>query len=134
MRVPMDNRLTNINVMLTKMGLAECVDKAIYDGEGTAESAAPIVLDRPLIAPNPAVPKAAMSRYALQQHAAPEQIKLLRDVCSVLGQPNKAHSERPHSSVVCRVTCALSPYEIWLQDIVDVDAWYQRFQNELAEK
>ena len=135
----MDNSLTNINVMLTKMGLADCTDKAIYDGEGTAMTTTKstsnlVVLDNPKPSVQVNVPKNAVSRYFQQMLNNSEEAKLERDVRSVLGQPNKKLNQRPANSVMCCVTEAISPSEIWVQDIVDADRWYQWFQDELFKK
>lgn len=135
----MGENLTNINVMLIKMGLADCTEKGIYDGEGTAMTTTKstsnlVVFDQPQPQVNISMPKNAVSRHFQQSQKKPETVKLERDVRSVLGQPNKTLNHRPANSVMCRVTAAISPSEIWLQDTVDADKWYQWFQIELSKK
>lgn len=133
-----NNNLTNINVMLTKVGLADCIDKGIYDGEGTAMTTAKsttnlVVFDTPQPSVKVTMPKNAQSRLFQTSLKKTEEAKLERDVRSVLSQ-SKTLNERPANSVMCRVTMAISPSEIWLQDSVDAERWYQWFQEELAKK
>ena len=41
LRCPYEGRLTNLNVILTKLGYAECVDMSIYEGESEQQPTAP---------------------------------------------------------------------------------------------
>lgn len=135
----MGEKLTNINAMLVKMGLAYCTDEKIYHGEGsgmttTTSMTSLEVCDQPQPAVSVNMPKNAISRQFQQSQKRPERTKLERDVRRVLGQPNKTLNHRPENSVMCRVTTAISPSEIWLQDIVDANEWYRWFQDQLAKR
>lgn len=169
MRFPIEKKLTNINVLLTKMGLAECTaeaDTSIYDGEDIMTAAASVVTSLKKTAADVAVTgvsgkqtatvvvKKSPSSVSGAEGAAAAaansskspalhhcqvrtrehlSFKLEKDVGDIINQPKKTLKQRPSNSLVCKVTCAISPDEIWLQDVVDAQEWYQKFQNELAD-
>lgn len=171
MRFPIEKKLTNINVLLTKMGLAECTAEAgtsIYDGEDIMTAAASAVTSLKksaadvtvtgvsgkqtatvVVKKSPSSVSGAESAAAAAANSSKspamalhhcqvrtrEQLsfKLEKDVGDIINQPKKTLKQRPSNSLVCKVTCAISPGEIWLQDVVDAQEWYQKFQNELAD-
>jgi hypothetical protein len=103
MRYAIDGRITNINVMLTKLGLAESTDMSIFDGEKEQKEEKCHILKK-------------LPPQTLLEKETKEIIKSL--------DPIKIHKTTPDGSVLCFVTNAVSPSEIWVQDIVDSDSCY----------
>ncbi len=117
-RCIVDGKLTNLNVMLTKLGLAECVNMAIFDGE-KSESPKPVEK----------LNEVKMLPSRVQPSEMDKEVKKLTELC-----PNKLITDKPKNMVMCKVTNAVSPNEIWLIDIVDSSQCYEAFQQLLAKK
>lgn len=111
-RYPIDGKLTNLNVLFTKRGLATCINHSIFDGEKE-------------------IPKESKSNVIKKK---PLPTKLEMEVKELSDMPNKVIKVLHDNKVLCKVTNAISPDEIWVQDVVDSNSCYDEFQNELLEK
>jgi hypothetical protein len=106
MRFFVQNKLTNINVILTKLDYAKCSDLSIFDGEQDKISDKKNKFE---------VLKKTPSKTLLEI----ETNELIQSL-----QINKILKSKPHNCVSCKVTNAISPCEIWLQDIVDCENYF----------
>lgn len=100
--------------MLTKLGLAKCTNLSIFDGE-----------------------KEQLKNNIGEKHLlkrAPVQTNLEKITKEIKQMPNKVVSTIPNNTVLCKVTNALSPSEIWVQDVVDSNSLFEQFQTTLTEK
>lgn len=132
-------KITNINVMLVKMGFAECTNMAIFDGE---TDTLPVELnmedeEQQRVGKNgddldftPRKTKRA-ANYAAQQ----TYNRLNVEIDNMIGKvETKLIHTKPGRCVMCRVTCASSPAEIWFQDVVESKEFYPDWQEKLKEK
>lgn len=95
--------------MLTKLGYAECVNLSIFDGEKEQlKSEAKII-----------IPK---------KEAQPTRLD--NEIREISNMPNKVIKSKPSGSILCKVTNAVSPSEIWLQDIVDSDNCFPFYKSD----
>lgn len=115
LRCQVGSRLINLNVMLTKFGMAECTDMSIYDGE--VDQSVPTVSQFDKIWANKMV-----------------ETRLEKELKEIMTYPNKIIKGRPKDTVLCKVTNTSSPYEIWVQDIVDANETYDQFQTLLGTR
>ncbi|CAF0720767.1 unnamed protein product [Brachionus calyciflorus] len=111
-RFNQENKWTNLNVYLTKMNMAECTDLAIYDGENLQEN--------------------SKEKHMLKR--APVLTKLDKLAIDTKCFQNKVINSKPEKSILCKVTNAMSPDEIWLQDVVDSDGLYEQLHQNLNKK
>ena len=140
LRCPYEGRLTNINVILTKLGYAECVTMRIYEGESEQQPAAcesnALLLPPSMSASSSSVASADANSVAssttpklpsfLMKALKPTEIELEVQELVKDFMPSKVKSTPPANSVKCRVTNVVSPSEIWLQDLVDADKCYEQ--------
>jgi hypothetical protein len=84
--------------MLTKLGYADCVNFSIFEGEKEQQ-------------------KLEKAGGVVMVKKTPPVTKLEKELKEIL--PNKISKDKPQNTVYCKVTNAISPYEIWVQDIVD---------------
>ena len=86
--------------MLTKLGFAETVKGVIFEGEKE---------------------KHKIEKYdsVFMVKKTPLETKLEKELKELL--PKKISKDKPQNTVYCKVTNAISPYEIWVQDIFDSD-------------
>jgi hypothetical protein len=107
MRFFIQNSLTNINLILTKLDYAICTNLSIFDEEKEKikEQNNPFELL-----------KKTPSKTILEI----ETNELIQSL-----HINKIFKSKPHNSVLCKVTNAISPSEIWVQDIVDCESFYE---------
>ncbi len=103
--------------MLTKLGMAESTSMTVFDGEK---------MESPK--PTENFNQCKMLPPRLQPTKMDKEIKDLSDL------PNKVIKNKPKNSVMCKVTNAISPNEIWLIDIVDSSQCYDAFQILLSKK
>jgi hypothetical protein len=97
-----------MNVMLTKLGYAKATNFCIFDGE-----------------------KESTRRDESMLHIikkTPTPSKLEREINEMIKLPNKIQKTKPSGTVRCKVTNALSPNEIWVQDVVDADSCYEKYK------
>lgn len=111
LRYKMDDKLENLNVMLTKMGYAQCTNLSIYDGEKEL----PKVKDKHIL------------------KRAPKMTKLEKSALKVASYSAKVQNSKPDNAVLCKVISADSPDEIWVQDVVDSDQIYDIFYSNLND-
>jgi hypothetical protein len=106
-RYPIDTKITNLNVLLTKFGYAEPTNSSIFDGEQESTN---------IIKENSVTMPARL----------PEPSNLDKEVIEVSKMPNKIikHDDK---KVLCKVTNAISPNEIWVQDAVDSENYYEKY-------
>ena len=114
LRYPIDGYLTNINVMLTKLGFAICKDVAIFQGESEAKKFA-------------LFPKKSVTPSKLEYKAQ-------AFISSLPNPESTCNRQAPTNSIQCKVTNALTPNEIWVQLCVHSDDHYEAFQKILSEK
>ena len=144
LRCPYEGRLTNINVILTKLGYAECVTMRIYEGESEQQPAA-CESNALLLPPSMSALSSSAASADATSVASPDDPSTTPKVSSFLMKvlkpteielevqelvkdfmPSKVKSTPPANSVKCRVTNVVSPSEIWLQDLVDADKCYEQ--------
>lgn len=134
LRVPQaDNTLVNLNVLLVKMGLVECTDMRIYDGEGLITLLRP---GAPLVSATIHANKQTKALIHYTHNCKPTAAanQQLERSIQELRLRQKIYIERPSNSVLCRVTYVESPSEIWVLDCVDDDYWYHHFQAQFTRK
>ncbi|RNA45245.1 tudor domain-containing 6-like isoform X1, partial [Brachionus plicatilis] len=102
-------KLENLNVMLTKLGFAECTNLSIYDGEKE-------------------IPK-TKDKHILQR--VRRATKLEKSAQKVAFYSAKVQNFKPDNAVLCKVLSADSPDELWVQDVVDSDQIYEKFHSNL---
>lgn len=111
-RFPIKEKLTNFNILVAKLDYANANNPSIYDGEKE-----PIKKDHNIKKDK------GFSKLEIE---ATEVSKLL---------PDKVLASTPDTKILCRVMNAISPSEIWVQDVADADdGFYAKFQTELCEK
>ena len=113
LRYPISGSLTNINVMLTKLGYAICKDVAIFQGESEFKKES-------------VFHKKSLTPTKLEYKA--------QAFISNLPNPESTCNRAPSNSIPCKVTNAVTPNEIWVQMCVHSDDHYEAFQKILAEK
>ena len=96
--------MTNYNILLTKEGYASVTNMAIYEGET----------------------KALQKEKSINIMKAPTPSKLELEVNKVVELPNKVLRRTPSSKVLCKVTNAYSPDEIWVQEVADAEGCYEK--------
>ena len=140
LRCPYEGRLTNLNVILTKLGYAECVDMSIYEGESEQQPTAPHLYPQPqLLQPQQTAPGATtvaqpddpsttpkVANFLMKAHKPTEIEREIKELVKDF-MPSKVKTSPPANSVKCRVTSVVSPNEIWLQDVVDADMRYEQY-------
>ena len=109
LRYPIEGKLTNVNVMLTKLGYAECSNLAIFNGEKE-------------------ILKESEATFCQKIHQATKLESNVQVHISHYGQREKILYNAPTNSVLCKVTNAVSPSEIWVQDITHAENYYEAFQ------
>lgn len=67
----------------------------------------------------------------LSKERKPSRLEL--EVNELSEMPDKLIKITPHAKVLCKVINALSPSEIWVQDIADSEGCYSKFQDILNE-
>lgn len=100
--------------MLNKIGYAETYDPAICEGE-----------KEPTKEEDQNEVKFVKKRRELTQLE-----RVVKEVCGI--SVNKFKS-KPANSVYCRVTNAVSPSEIWVQDIVDAQSCFEQFHENFCK-
>ncbi len=113
LRYPIDGALTNINVMLTKLGYAICKDVAIFQGEN--ESKRESIFYKKSLTPTKLESKA-------------------QALITNFPKRESAFTREPSGSIQCKVTNAVTPNEIWLQMCMHSGGHFEAFQKILAEK
>ena len=103
-RYPIEGKLSNLNVLITKLGYATSTNLLIFDGEKDQST----------------VNKTNMLKKA------PLPTSLEKEVSEMSTMPNKIIKTLPVNKVLCKVTNAVSPNEIWVQDIVDSNNCYDQ--------
>ena len=101
MRFFAENKLKNINVILTKLDYAKCINLSIFDGEKDKNEESKKTFEFDLIKKTP-------SKTLLELET--------KELIQSLGI-NKIFKSKPYNSILCKVTNAISPSEIWIQDI-----------------
>jgi hypothetical protein len=113
LRYPIKSVLTNINVALIKLGFADCKDVSIFSGEPEENS----LYESPFF----------------YKKEAPTKLESQVNACiSNAADQYATENLLPRNSVLCKVTNAVSPSEIWVH--VQSSASFQGFQRILAEK
>ena len=113
LRYPISGSLTNINVMLTKLGYAICKDVAIFQGESEFKKES-------------VFHKKSLTPTKLEYKA--------QAFISNLPNPESTCNRAPSNSIPCKVTNAVTPNEIWVQMCIYSDGHFEAFQKILAEK
>jgi len=103
-RFDIDQVLTNINILMTKRSYASVTDMAIYEGET-----------------KPVKKKKSIN---IMKEPTPSKLELLAKELKSL--PNKVLKETPERKILCKVTNAFSPEEIWVQDVTDAEGCYEQ--------
>jgi hypothetical protein len=103
-RYPIDQKMTNINVYFTKLGYAQAIDQSIFEGESLQ------------VEPD----------LFLKRKEKPT--KLDAEAQEVSKLPNKIVTDESSSEnkIHCKVMNAISPSEIWVQDAVDSQSYYEK--------
>lgn len=104
-RYPYEGKMTNLNVLLTKLELAEATNLCIFDGEQEVKDISKVDFIKNI--PKPTY----LEKEAQEISKMP--VKLIREL-------------KDDNKVLCKVTNALSPNEIWIQDVVDSDSFYPK--------
>jgi hypothetical protein len=119
-RYPIEGKLTNFNIYVTKLGLAKITNHAVYEGETIEPEAKPASVNE--------------THMIRKQAGATQLQKEVAKLCREL--PNKILKRSPATKVMCKVTNVVSPDEMWVQDVVDAKegGYYQEFQQELSKK
>lgn len=104
-RFPIDDKVTNLNVLFTKLGYAQETNLSIFEGEQEAASVADNSIPMPKKLPEPS--------------------HLDKEVIEVSKMPNKIIKD-DDKKIYCKVTNAISPNEIWVQDAVDSENYYEK--------
>ncbi len=119
-RYPIEGKLTNFNIYVTKLGLAKITNHAVYEGETIEPEAKPASVNE--------------THMIRKQAGATKLQKEVAKLCREL--PNKILKRSPATKVMCKVTNVVSPDEMWVQDVVDAKegGYYQEFQRELSKK
>jgi hypothetical protein len=123
LRGEIKGKLTNLNVMLTKLGLAICDNMSIFDGE--VEDGEKAGLSTKL--------NLNEVKY-VPKDRGPTLLDIDISSFIVTSRAKVITGKQPKNSVVCKVTNAISPNEIWLLDIVDSNQYYPAFQQRLAAR
>ena len=116
LRYPIQGKLTNINVALTNLGYAECTSLTIFSGEKEPEK----------INDGSALFRARQTATKLETN--------IKVHISNYGQNDKILKSTPTNSVLCKVTNAVSPGEIWVQDITHSDTYYEACQKLICDR
>ena len=95
--------------------MARLTTLSIYDGDTEQVIASPSSSD-------PIIPRKEHAPSLLEK-----EIKIM------LSDTNKMTS-KPKNSLMCKVTNAVSPDEIWIQDTIDSEKFFGQFQKLLKEK
>lgn len=115
LRIKVDDKYTNVNVLLTKKGFAECTNFSIFEGEQS-------------------IAEGESSQMAIMPRKPSKPTRLENEIKEVCTLPNKIINTKPVNSVLCKVVNALSPSEIWVQDIIDSENFYQEFQTQFSAR
>ena len=111
LRFMVDDKLTNFNILCTKLNQASVTNLSIFDGEKQ---------------------QAMKKEIHIKKILGPTKLDM--EVKSVIDLPNKLLTTTPDTKVLCKVTNALAPNEIWVQDVLDADNMYNQFEIELSKK
>lgn len=103
-RFPIEEKLINFNILITKLDFAQVTKNSVFDGEK--------------------VPEAVKNPMKLSKQRKPSRLELEVNELSIL--PDKLLKVTPQSKVLCKVKNPVSPSEIWVQDIADAEGCYDK--------
>ena len=110
-RYQIEEKLENLNIMLTKLCYAQCTNLSIYDGEKETVK----VKDKHILKREPRMTRLEKSVQKMALHST------------------KTQNFKPQNSVLSKVLNADSPDELWIQDVVDSDKIYAEFCSRLNQ-